>query len=401
MILSPCPEPGKEARIILPASKSISNRVLVAAKLAGIDLNTIDGLSESDDTRQLFEALESDSKTNLCIKDGAVPLRFLLAYRAAKNLPCTIQCGERLLQRPIQPMINSLKSMGAEIELMQNTLTLHKGISGFSEVEIEASQSSQFGSAFMLIAPLFPGEKKIRLTGTIASATYLQMTAKVLKEFGIDSVIDGSEIRISYGAYLPQKIQIEKDWSAAAFIYALVAVFDGPETIISGLSEDSLQGDIQVTEIFRELGVETIFTANGIIIRKTGSVKRYINFDFEDCPDLAPPVLTACAALEIDVKIRGLENLRFKESDRIDALKSNLNKFGKDLKQDGECWILESKLPMPSGLIQIDDYNDHRIAMAFSVFTRMNNIQIQNPDCVNKSFPGFWKECKPWFNMEL
>jgi 3-phosphoshikimate 1-carboxyvinyltransferase len=298
-------------------------------------------------------------------------------------------------------MINSLKSMGAEIELMQNTLTLHKGISGFSEVEIEASQSSQFGSAFMLIAPLFPGEKKIRLTGTIASATYLQMTAKVLKEFGIDSVIDGSEIRISNGAYLPQKIQIEKDWSAAAFIYALVAVFDGPETIISGLSEDSLQGDIQVTEIFRELGVETIFTANGVIIRRTGSVKRYINFDFEDCPDLAPPVLTACAALNIDVKIRGLENLRFKESDRIDALKSNLNKFGKDLKQDGDCWILDSKLPMPASLVQIDDYNDHRIAMAFSVFTRTNSIQIQNPDCVNKSFPGFWKECKPWFNMEL
>lgn len=401
MILRACFNRETTAEVVIPYSKSISNRVLVASKLAGIDVHSLDRLSDSDDTRQLLAALQSDTEFDLFINEGAAPLRFLLAYRAAKNLPCTIHCGSRLLQRPIQPMLDSLQSMGAEINLTSNTLTLLKGISRFHEVEIEASQSSQFGSALMLIAPLFPGEKRIRLTGNMASTSYLLMTAEVMRKFGVDCEIDSNIICISASSYLPQPANIEKDWSATAFIYALVSVFGGPPTTILGLSDKSLQGDRQVAEMFRELGVETDFRADGIVIQKTGSVKQHATFDFTDCPDLAPPILSACGVLGVDVKIKGLENLRFKESDRIDAMKSNLNKFGKTLKQNGEFWGIENKAPLPVGLVQIDDFNDHRIAMAFSVFTKTNDIQIQNRNCVNKSFPGFWKECQHWFTIEV
>lgn len=400
MILRKCADLRKTAEVELPASKSISNRVLLVSKLAGMELSSITGISAADDSRQLLNALNNDSEKELRIQEGAAPLRFLLAYRAAKNLPCTIHCGEYLIQRPIQPMLNTLAGMGAKIELCGNSIAIEKGIDNFGHISIEANQSSQFCSALMMVAPLFPGDKKIKMQGTVASKSYLLMTAEVMQKYGVECMVDNDEIRISRGAYKPVFVEIEKDWSAAAFIYALVAVFNGPETLMRGLFPHSEQGDNRARELFSFLGVDSSFVESGVIIRKTKEASNHLSFNFTDCPDLAPPVIAACAALGIETEISGLENLRFKESDRIEAINRNLRHFDIELVQQGPGWVLQYREPRLKKEIHINDFNDHRIAMAFSIFTKLSDLQIENPDCVNKSFPGFWKESQPWFRVE-
>lgn len=392
-----------EVEVELPASKSISNRVLIASKLAGMSLNNISGLSESEDSRQLLKGLNSDDCTELFITEGAVPLRFLLVYRAAVQLPCLIHCGDRLFQRPLQPLIDTLSKLGAEIELGANVVILKKGIDRFENLEIDTAQSSQFVSALMLVAPLFSGEKRIRLKGAVASKSYLKMTAAVMHEFGIEIKIENNQIIVPNGCYRAASVQIEKDWSSAAFIYSLVAIFNGPITKIKGLSKESIQGDSMVQEIYKYLGVQTEFRTDGIVLRPGKVLNEIKLFDFYDCPDLAPPVIATCSALGLGLslgcKLKGLENLRYKESDRLLAMQKNLDLLGIELTAKQSHWELHFLGNREKGTIEIQDFNDHRIAMAFSVFSRWGNIKMGNPNCVNKSFPDFWKECKPWLEV--
>jgi len=389
-------------QINLPGSKSISHRALICCALSGTPISELAGLSDSDDTQYLKEALLNPNQPQYNMGDGATPLRFFLAYKAAVNEPCTITGSNILLSRPHQPLIEALTACGAEINVHEHGISLIKGIQHFPKLKLEADSSSQHVSAMMLVAPKYFGTKHLSIGNNTASLPYLEMTASVMQQFGVHTEINQHEIQIHEGSYSPTKnLLIEADWSSAAFFYSLAACIPGIRIKIPGLSLNSAQGDRQLSAFYASLGVKTYPGFDGIQISNEGQPAKAITYNLINHPDCAPALMSTCAFLGIEASFVGIHNLKDKESNRIKAMEENLGSMGIQFRQDEEgITLLYNKQKTITEKLKITTFKDHRIAMGMAIFGLKHKLYFDHPECVSKSFPNFWQEWSQWFNVE-
>ena len=383
--------------ISISGSKSESNRLMILNALFGNPIQ-LKNLSNSQDTQLLQKALKSNSET-IDIHHAGTAMRFLTAYFSVQQgREISITGSERMKQRPIGILVEALRSLGAEISYLEKEGFPPLKIKGKelkrNFVELNADISSQFITALMLIAPKLPNGLTIRLNGKITSLPYLEMTLQLLNQIGISAEIKDNLIRIHPIESLPeQEFTVESDWSSASYFYSLAALSDSTEIVMNSFKKNSLQGDSKVVEIYRNyFGIETQFSENQIRIQKKSSTQiQKIELDLNDTPDIAQTIAANCAGLKIPCKLTGLETLKVKETDRITALKNELRKVG------AETSVTDHSLEItgffkPPQIPSIKTYHDHRIAMSFAPLALIQNIQIENPEVVEKSYPDFWKD---------
>jgi 3-phosphoshikimate 1-carboxyvinyltransferase len=426
-----------DLHIDLPASKSLSNRWLVLNHIMGSPF-MLKHLSEADDT-QLMSALlnqlrHRSSTLFYCHNAGSVA-RFMLALLAVTPGQWRLTGDDRLKQRPMLPLIQCLRSMGSTIVCSEEEGFLPLDITGFIPqhrmAEIDPNESSQYVSAMLLIGCMLPNGLTLTLTDRAASRPYIEMTCALLTQAGIKNSVSPNRRVYRVEPLQPdtrhkkQVVNIESDWSSASYIYAAACLVPGLRIRMKGLSySHSTQGDRVVKELFAQLGVETQelrspyrTNTRSIAIIGTGRHPDTFEYNFIDCPDLLPAVLVSCAALGMKARLRGIKNLRIKESDRINALKQELEKMGASITQtptevrlapahpasplergaaSAEGYVTKPSpidysplTPCPS----IRTHSDHRIAMAFGVLTLLfPDMVIEEPEQVSKSFPDFWHQ---------
>lgn len=402
------PEFVSDAEINLPSSKSISNRLLVLNFLLN-DTIRLSNLSDASDTQTFIENLKivklnknSKIPVTIDVNDAGTQFRFLTSMLAITPGNWVLTGCERMKQRPIKPLVHALQSVGATMDYIDIDGFPPLGIKGKfglgNSLTVDGSLSSQYVSSLMLIAPFVPGGMNLNLAGTIVSKPYIEMTRKLLEMIEIPVDYIGSHINIGNAKPFYGAIEVESDWSAAAFFYALVSVMDKAELLIRNLKPNSIQGDKKCMEFFDLLGVKSKIHEKGMLIYKE---KNYIpffeNIDFNNYPDLAIPFITACAANGIEASFLGLKNLAIKESNRIEALNLELNKIGYSFYEQNSQWFLKKISDFHDSLqiVRFDSHNDHRIAMSLIVFAiKYKSIVISFPNVVKKSFPDFWLELK-------
>jgi 3-phosphoshikimate 1-carboxyvinyltransferase len=391
--------------IRLPTSKSISNRLLILQFCYGPDLK-IRNLSSADDTVLLSSLLDLIRQYQLRGDTGLLRvdtrnagsvMRFLLPLLTVTRGHYLMTGNDRMQQRPVGALVDALRTTGADIEYLNKPgfpplLIRGRAISG-RRISLDISVSSQFLTALLLLAPRLEEGLTIELTGKAVSWPYVKMTTGILSELGVQVILQENAIRVYNKPNIRTEIEVEPDWSAASFWYCMLSMAEKGDILFPGLRKSGLQGDQQVAAFFRELGVDTIEEKRGIRIIKTKQVQHDLKADFTGFPDLALPVILSCGAAGLMGSFTGLEQLRIKESDRIEAMKSGLLKAGISLiEEPAGNWKLSGLFKNPSNL-PIPDYEDHRVAMTFACLAIKGfNITIEHPEVVNKSYPDFWKD---------
>lgn len=344
------------------------------------------------------QLIQSNEKT-LNVIDAGTTMRFLVAYQAIRGENKIMTGTARMLERPIKPLVDALRTLGADVRYLGHEGFPPVETRGFArqrsnQIEIPGNISSQYISALMMVGPLLPDGLTLHLTGPVASAPYIKMTAALMTQFGVTPQLDLPEIKVPQGEYSPTEVTIEADWSAASYWFAFMALAERGEVILPHVASDSLQGDRVIVDVMGQLGVETQFFKEGArIIKKPVSISTLV-WDFKDCPDLAQTVLPVCAALGVAGDFVGLESLRIKETDRIAALKQELQKINGHLDepQAGRWRLTPGTLPKEP--LSINTYHDHRMAMGFAPLATRIPLVIQNPSVVEKSYPDFWADMK-------
>ena len=388
--------------INLSGSKSLSNRLLLLKEILDLKID-LKNLSDSKDTTLLLKALrqikEAKNK-NINILDAGTDMRFLTALLAIKKGTWTITGSDRMKKRPIGELVAALKSLGAEIKFLEKEnyppLEIKGKIILGGALKIDASQSSQFISALLLISPKLENGLVLTLKNRIVSSPYIEMTAALLKKFNVPI----SKFKNTYIVNSRTKskqikaIKIESDWSSASYWYSICALSKNAKIELNFLNKKSLQSDSILPELYKILGVETKYKKNSIIISRKKLETKSINYNFINCPDIAQTFAVTCFGLGICAKLNGLSTLKFKESDRIIALKTELEKMGAKLVITNNSIELKKSKAIPFEGV-IETYNDHRMAMSFSPLALVyNSIKIANPEVVSKSYPRFWKDLK-------
>ncbi|MDR2474712.1 MAG: 3-phosphoshikimate 1-carboxyvinyltransferase [Bacteroidales bacterium] len=399
------PQQSVHGRIHLPASKSISNRVLIISKLS-YNPYPIENLSDSDDTQVLLKALQSN---DLLFDTGAAgtAMRFLTAYLSTIYGEWRLTGSNRMKQRPIKILVDALNKLGGKIEYLEKEgfppLKIYGSTLSGGEITLDGGVSSQYISALLMIAPVMENGLTLHLTGTVISRPYIKLTLRILEEFGILSEWNENTIRIRPQEYVPQRYQIEADWSAASYWYQIMSLSDNAEIELLHLFPQSFQGDAAVIHIFKKLGVKTILLHNGIRLQPAKVECEKFEYDFSDQPDLAQTLTVTCALKGIPFQIGGLQSLRIKETDRIAALKSELKKLGYMLEQPQDNVLAWNGIRCePEKNPVIDTYEDHRMAMSFApVALKCGSIIIEHPEVVSKSYPAFWNDLsEAGFNID-
>ena len=388
--------------INLSGSKSLSNRLLLLKEILDLKID-LKNLSDSKDTTLLLKALrqikEAKNK-NINILDAGTDMRFLTALLAIKKGTWTITGSDRMKKRPIGELVAALKSLGAEIKFLEKEnyppLEIKGKIILGGALKIDASQSSQFISALLLISPKLKNGLVLTLKNKIVSSPYIEMTAALLKKFNVPISKFKNTYIVSSRTKSKQikAIKIESDWSSASYWYSICALSKNAKIELNFLNKKSLQSDSILPELYKILGVETKYKKNSIIISRKKLETKSINYNFINCPDIAQTFAVTCFGLGICAKLNGLSTLKFKESDRIIALKTELEKMGAKLVITNNSIELKKSKPIPFEGV-IETYNDHRMAMSFSPLALVyNSIKIANPEVVSKSYPRFWKDLK-------
>ncbi|MBS2097873.1 3-phosphoshikimate 1-carboxyvinyltransferase [Carboxylicivirga linearis] len=389
---------AENVQVQLPASKSISNRLLLLNALSYSPFE-IKNLSDSDDTKVMLKVLNADSNT-FDVGAAGTSMRFLTAFLSKIVGEWVITGSSRMKQRPIKILVDALTQLGAKIEYIENEgyppLRIYGSALKGGDLELPGNISSQYISALMMIAPSIENGLTLTLTGDIISKPYLNMTLALMKEFGVTGIWKGNSIIIPEASYKPVKSSVESDWSAASYWYEIAALNPELNINLKGLKRYSLQGDSNVQKIFKELGITTKFSQKGVQLINTGNKCRKLNYDFINEPDLAQTVAVTCCLMNVPFHFTGLQTLKIKETDRISALINELGKMGYQLEsnqKDNLSWNGEKK--EVSGKIEIDTYKDHRMAMAFAPAAFMGlDMIINDPMVVTKSYPHYWEDLK-------
>ena len=422
----------RERRIILPASKSISNRVLAIRALSALRggvfcsdrLPELYNVSECDDSRVVINALERLAVEN---RDGASPeasridigaagtaMRFMTALLSVCPGVHVITGTERMMHRPIRLLVEALQQLGADVR--------YAGEEGFPPLRISGKPlkggriclagnvSSQYVSALLMIGPVLQDGLTLELTGKVISRPYIDMTVAIMTQFGAQfGIADGRDgatlvLKVLPGGYKPVAYTVESDWSAASYWYEMVslATDDRASVVLPGLTRNSLQGDSRVAEYFEPLGVKTEYLFDGdgkpyvrlsrVPVMPQLLVSPYM-LNLVNQPDLAQTLVVTCCILGIKFRFTGLESLKIKETDRMAALCTELSKLGFDVEEENGDTLVWKGGRCISNSKAIDTYDDHRMAMAFApVVMRTGSISINDPEVVSKSYPTFWND---------
>ena len=392
------------ASINLPASKSISNRALVISAMAGSSIQP-SNLSDCDDTEVIIAALNNMPDV-IDIKAAGTAMRFTTAYLASTPGEHTITGTERMQNRPIRILVDALRYLGADITYVRNEgyPPLHikgKALEG-GHLEVVGNISSQYISALLMIGPMLKKGLELKLTGEIASRPYIDLTLWTMKEYGADADwTDMDTITVKPQPYKETPYMIENDWSASSYWYEMMALNANIDSSIEleGLMDNSKQGDSVVKYIFSLLGVKSEFENRDTITTVTLKTNRCLlpkfEYDFSGSPDLAQTIVVACCALGVKFKFTGLASLKIKETDRIEALKTELKKVGYVIHDENDNTLYWDGETCEASFAPIDTYEAHPMAMAFAPLAfKFPQIEINNPEVVSKSYPHYWEDLK-------
>lgn len=396
-----------DTSIMLPASKSISNRALIIQALTKGGMMP-ENLSDCDDTEVIIRGLGRQSEI-IDIKAAGTAMRFMTAYLSATEGEHTITGTERMKHRPIGILVDALRYLGAEIEYV--------GEEGYPPLRIRGRQleggtlqiagdvSSQYISALLMIAPILTKGLELKLMGNIISRPYIDLTLHLMHEFGVAAEwSDFDTIRVKPQPYQQRAYTIESDWSAASYWYEILALTDDTQSKVAlqGLKDGSRQGDSTVRYIFSLLGIKTSFKEKGVngmpeaLLTRHSRMLNRMDYDFTNQPDLAQTLIAVCPVLGIPFHFTGLGTLKIKETDRIEAMKREMEKLGYILhEEEGTAlsWTGERCEPMTQPTI--DTYEDHRMAMSFAPLAiKLGEIRINNPEVVSKSYPHYWADLR-------
>jgi 3-phosphoshikimate 1-carboxyvinyltransferase len=391
-----------KGEISLPSSKSISNRILIINSL-GYSPYAIENLSDSDDTKVL-EAVLNANTNHFDIGHAGTAMRFLTAFLSKIAGEWTLTGSDRMKQRPIEILVDSLRKLGASIEYLEKEGYPPIRILGTSLtggiIELDGSVSSQYISALLMIAPTIRGGMTLRLMNQITSKPYIELTLNLMKKFGVRHTWSGNEIRIDEQSYHPVEFSVEADWSGASYWYAMAALSEDCDLILKRLQLQSFQGDaIQWVWFKKYFGIDSKLIGNDVRLTKVNVPEiGLLEMDFIENPDIAQTFAVLAVCKKIPFHFKGLLTLKIKETDRILALKTELSKFGAMLTepQNGELYwdgLFDQKRIEQTPLI--NTYHDHRMALAFApaAFV-LPKILIDDPQVITKSYPEFWNDLK-------
>lgn len=395
------------ATVSLPASKSISNRALIINALAGGNC-VPRNLSDCNDTSVIVDALKNMPPV-IDIGAGGTAMRFLTAYLATVPGEHVITGTERMKQRPIKVLVDALRYIGADIEYEGSVgypplrIKGHPIDGGF--VEVKGNISSQYISALLMIGPAMKNGIELKIDGDVVSRPYIDLTMCVMRDFGADVDWTGNDtIKVEPKPYTCQDFSIENDWSAASYWYEMIAINGNPDSEIrlEGLIDGSRQGDSVIKYLFNMLGVKTVFdkkergVPNTVTLKLMGIRPPRLDYDFINQPDMAQTFIVCCALKNIPFRFTGLASLKIKETDRIEALKTEMRKLGIVIRETGIgelSWDGERCEPQANAVIET--YEDHRIALAFApAAIRFPGLRINNPGVVSKSYPHYWADLR-------
>ena len=389
-----------QSAIAITGSKSETNRLLL---LQALYPNLIlENTSNSDDSEVMTKALQS-SDTIIDIHHAGTAMRFLTAYFSIQeNREVVLTGSTRMKERPIKILVNALRQLGAEITYEENEGFPPIRIKGKkvtkSKVSLSANVSSQYISALLLIAPKLENGLELALEGEITSVPYIKMTLSLLNDIGVETVFASNKIIVKPQTinHKPQTLSVESDWSSASYFYSIAALSEiGTEITLSSYKKSSLQGDSVLADIYKNFGVETIFNDNkSITISKINKYNlQPPTYNLNNSPDIAQTIAVTCFGLGIGCHLTGLHTLKIKETDRLLALKNELEKLGAQVSITDESLTLKISSEINED-IRIKTYQDHRMAMAFAPLALKTDIIIEEAEVVSKSYPTFWEDLK-------
>jgi 3-phosphoshikimate 1-carboxyvinyltransferase len=386
-----------EISVQLPSSKSISNRLLIIHKIA-ISNVSIKNLSDADDTRILNQLLESDTKEVNCGLGGTA-IRFFLAYCYLINREVIVSGDEPLNKRPINPLVDALRHLGAQIDYLDKEnyppVHLKSTAKENNQVVFDANISSQFVSALLLIAPYLSNGLSIQLPLNQVSFSYINMTMDLMRMNGVAVDVHENKITVPQQEYKPITYKVSADWSAAIYWIGFIAIAGKGKVLLNDLKIENLQGDEALLNWLKNFGITYSLTEGGIIFEKheVGFVAD-LNLDLSDNPDLAQPLTVIATALGIKASFTGLSTLKHKESNRIIAIATELNKAGANVIGTDDCIEIRGKINKDLlKEITFDTYHDHRMAMSLAMLAALGErVSLNNPEVVSKSYPSFFNE---------
>ena len=396
-----------EATISLPASKSISNRALIIYALSG-GKNMPSNLSDCDDTEVIINALRNMPE-EIDIKAAGTAMRFMTAYLSVMEGTHILTGTERMKHRPISILVDALRKLGANIEYVGTEGYPPLRITGQSLngglLEIPGNVSSQYISALLMTAPMLKEGMTLHLLGDIISRPYIDLTLWMMGEFGADAEwFSNDTIVVKPQPYKSRDYFIESDWSGASYWYEMMALCADKrsEVKLTGLMDGSKQGDSTTRYIFSLLGVKTQFEskqagiAQTVTLKQNGRCVPKLEYDFINSPDLAQTFVVTCAAKGIPFHFKGLSTLKIKETDRIEALKTEMRKLGYVLQDHNNSELIwDGERCDPTFEQGIDTYEDHRMALAFAPYAFLHDkLIINNPQVVTKSYPQYWEDLR-------
>lgn len=388
---------AKESSIKITGSKSESNRLLLLQALyPGLE---IDNVSNSDDSELMCKALSSRSNT-IDINHAGTAMRFLTAYFSLKEEREIVLTGsKRMQERPIEILVNALKDLGADINYKNNEgfppITIKGQAINKHKVTLSANVSSQYISALLLIAPRLKNGLELTLEGKITSVPYIKMTLSLLDQIGVKTKFENNFISIKpFNKDCDKKLVVESDWSSASYFYSIIALSEvGTKITLSAYKENSLQGDSILSSIYNDFGVETTFYNNSITLTKVNHQLNSVSYNLSNAPDIAQTIAVTCLGLGIGCNLTGLHTLKIKETDRLVALKTEIEKFGTHVEISNNSLTITTTNPFTNN-VAIETYHDHRMAMAFAPLGLKVGFSINEANVVTKSYPDFWNDLK-------
>lgn len=394
-----------KGKVILPSSKSLSNRVLVINALSGNRGMLPENVSDCDDTRVMIKWLDGCDET-VDVGAAGTAMRFSTALLAVSEGYRVITGSERMKQRPIALLVDALRGLGAEIEYVGNEGYPPLCIKGNPTmkggcVSLSGGVSSQYISALLMIAPMMEEGLTLTLTGDVVSRPYIDMTIGLMRDFGAKVMwMDDNVVRVEPRVYSKRDFFVESDWSACSYWYEMVALGDG-DVLLPGLFKDSFQGDSRVAELFSMLGVATEYVEGEgmgacVHIYRTGDVCGRLDLDLVEQPDLAQTLVVCCCMMGVPFRFTGLQSLKIKETDRINALRTEMRKLGYVVGEENDSVLYWNGERCEADTEPvIDTYDDHRMAMAFAPCAlKLGEIRINDPHVVSKSYPGYWEDLR-------
>ena len=385
----------EDAHIVIPGSKSESNRLLILSSL--FKKLSLENISNSDDTNYLLKALSSKSST-IDIGHAGTAMRFLTSYFSlTTKKEIVLRGSQRMHNRPIKILVDSLREIGASIHYIDKEgyppLLIKPSKLISKNLITDSSISSQYISSLLLIAPKISGGLKIQLTGRETSKPYIDMTISLLKKLGVEITTTENQISICELQKIESKKHyIESDWSSASYFYSVVALAKIGYTLkLSKFSFKSLQGDSKVADIYKSFGVKTTYKDDLVILEKIESNTDKFSFDLTSNPDLAQTICVTCLGLGIKCNLTGLHTLKIKETDRLLALKKELSKFNLKVIITDDSISFDNVDSLKSNVV-IETYDDHRMAMSFACLATKVKIIIKDPKVVSKSYSSFWSD---------